>query len=878
MDEIASRFAPLVHQINAVYEQLHTISDDELRAESSALEQMISQSADKSQAMDEQLVRTFAIAKETARRFASGQLCVTANDYDRRLAEDYDFVNIDGNQAIYKNRWDVNGIPVEWNMIHYDEQLLGGILLHYGYAVEMATGEGKTLVATLPVFLNALTHDGVHLMTSNAYLSKRDYETTRPLYFFHGLTADCIEYYLRDERRQKAYRADITFGANGTFTFDYLSDHLALSPDACVQQQHCFAIIDELDSILIDDADTPHIIGNRNYEKNDKIYTENLPIVKEALSNADFYDINPLRKTSSFTPAGKRWLAEKTGIAELFSVDRIYQIPDFNTLSPDAKHAIRQRLELQNVLQQLLLALTVFERDIDYIVEYGRVIIIDRHTGRAKMSCRWEYGLHTAIEVKEKVNVEPDLDSIAVISLKNYFRLYKKVAGMSGTIMPVADELAELYGLKCTALPTHRPIIRIDHPLRIFRTASLKDEAVINAILANRDAGRPTLVGNISIKRSEAIGKLLDAKEVSYNKLDAKTTQKEAIFIAKAGIGTTITVSTSVAGRGTDIKPSPDALAHGGLKVIGTDLFDSVRVDLQLKGRSGRQGNPGSSVFFASLDDIILRYLSDEDKHAMEQLAASIEGDELSCPEMLHYFEKAQANCEACYRDQRKETARKDDIVAPHRKKFYDQRNAVLFDAAASDAIIEAIACTSSTPKEAIETHLHELYRRTGELTGSVSRNNPDMQKVLIPYSVHQHPFALLLYIESLKNDFSYFKREFKRQAILHTYDRYWKQFVFQMMENLDENEVKALESKYEDMMTDIRSDILNKLLDSSILFDVRSGLPDAEQSNVTEQPPQRVATATLHPDEPCPCGSGKRYCECHGRNIRSNSVKRRRR
>ena len=875
MDDIITQYNPLVHRINATYEQLHALSDDDLRAESMAIAQTIGGSVDNCQT--EHLVRTFAIAKETARRLTEGSLCVIANSLDRRMAENYDFVRIEGDRAIYKNRWYVGGVPMQWNMIHYDEQLLGGILLHYGYAVEMATGEGKTLVATLPVLLNALTHEGVHLMTSNAYLSKRDFEITRPLYAFHGLTTDCIECYSPGWARKEAYRADITFGTSSSFTFDYLRDHMTVSPEKCMQQNHCFAIVDEIDSALIDEADTPHLIGDGDNESDGKVYTENLALVKEALSHPDFYTVDRLRKKCDFTLAGKRWLAEKTGIPDLFHVNRTYEVPNFKSLSTDAQHDIMKRLTLQNVLRQLLRALTVCERDVDYIVSSDSVVIIDPHTGRAKTSNRWDHGLHTAVEVKEQVKVNPDFDEVAVISLKNYLRLYKKVAGMSGTILPVADELAELYGLKCAVLPTHRPVIRIDHPLRIFRTTALKDKAVVNAILANREVGRPTLVGNTSIKRAEAIDKLLDAKGVAHNKLNAKSDEREALVVAGAGIGATITVATSMAGRGTDIKPSPDAIAAGGLMVIGTDLFDSVRVDLQLKGRSGRQGNPGSSAFFASLDDHILGYLSDEDMEGLKRLATSIDGDELSCPEVLHYFEKAQANCEAHFRELRKETARKDDIVAPHRLKFYNQRNAVLFDAAASDAVVEEVASASRTPAETIDEHLRKLYLQSLELARRVTSNNPDLAIMPIPYSVRQQPFAVRLHIKRMEGSLSYFKGEFKRQVILRTYDSYWRQFVLHMMEDLDEKEVAALEGEYQDMMADVRRDILDRLLHSSILFDGRNISTTPKQPRHETPPVTNNEPNMLDREAPCPCGSGKKYGECHGRAIAGGPKPRRR-
>lgn len=583
MSNVLEKYLYLVDSVNTEFKSLQSLSNDELRQKLYQIEIDINDYVDKQKGLDEYLVPVFAIVKETARRFSEGNIVVIANPNDVKLAEMYDFVEIMGNKAIYKNHWDVMGVPNTWKMVHYDEQLLGGILLHYGYATEMATGEGKTLVATLPVFLNALTHEGVHLMTVNDYLSKRDFETTRPIYMFYGLTADCIEKYPRYDRRHKdAYKLDIVFGTNSTFTFDYLFDHIAITPQECVQTNHNFAIIDELDSILIDDADEPHIVGGGNYYNNGKIYKENFPIIKELLDQGiaqELYKVNKLRKSAEFTKKGKEWLSVKKEIPGLYDIERTYEIVDFDKLTQEKQCEVREKLNLQNVFNQLLLALTVYERDVDYLVEGEKVKIIDPHTGRVKESTRWEYGLHTAMEVKEEVPVQDDFDGMAVISLKNYFLLYNKIAGMSGTIMPVEGELKEIYNLRCASLPTHKPLIRQDNPIRIFKNTNDKDNAIIKAIIENHNSGRPTLVGGISVKRSEEICNKLSEQSIEYNKLDAKTIKDEAFVISKAGLGNTITVSTSVSGRGTDIKPSNDALKAGGLFVVGTDLFESVRVD-----------------------------------------------------------------------------------------------------------------------------------------------------------------------------------------------------------------------------------------------------------------------------------------------------------
>ena len=882
MSKVLDKYRKLVDSINKQYDTLCSLSNDELRMRLNQIAIAINDSENKDKALDENLVPVFSIVKETARRFSEGNIEVSANSNDLRLANMYDFVKIIGSKAVYKNHWDVMGASHTWKMVYYDEQLLGGILLHYGYATEMATGEGKTLVATLPVFLNALTHNGVHLMTINDYLSKRDFETTRPLYMFYGLTADCIERYPRYERRHKeAYKMDIVFGTNSSFTFDYLFDHIAITPQECVQTTHNYAIIDELDSILIDDADNPHIVGGGSYYNNGQIYKKYYPIVKELIEQEgiELFKYNRLKKKAEYTKEGKQWLAAKIGIQDLYVVERTYEVIDFDKMTEEKQNEIRKNLYLQNVLQQILLALTVYERDVDYIVDGNKVKIIDPHTGRIKESSRWEHGLHTAMEVKEEVKVQNDFDGMAVISLKNYFQLYTKIAGMSGTIMPVEEELREIYNLKCASLPTHKPMIRQDKPLRIFKNTTDKDEAIIRAIIDNRDSGRPTLVGCITVKRSEEIGSKLNQLGIEYNKLDAKTIKDESFTISKAGCGRTITVATSVAGRGTDIKPSVDAINAGGLMVIGTDLFESVRVDRQLKGRSGRQGDPGTSVFFASLEDQILKNLTTEDLQSLKTLTSTLPGGEIKDKKILSYFVKAQANREAYFKTCRKETALKDDIVAPQRKKFYEQRNAVLFSADVANRVIHEIILQSNSTEDSIYTNLISLYHKTKELVIRSTKNNPHRTHVLIPFSDKFQPFTILLEVELTIASCEYFCKEFKRQIILQIYDKEWKKFVLYMMGNLDRKEIEMLDGKYLSMMNEINSIILSRLQYSTIPFDIRNELMQQEKLNSDEPVYHRMCRSSLvESNGPCPCGSGKKYCECHGNNIRSNNrIKRRR-
>lgn len=879
MNDPSQTYKHLVNEINKVYDSLHNLSNDELRSLSSEIRATVNTRED-CNALNDYLTDVYAIVKETARRFSIGDIEVAANNYDRWLAERYDFVVIQGNRAIYKRRWDSGGTPQEWNMIHYDEQLLGGILLHYGYAIEMATGEGKTLVATLPVFLNALTHKGVHLMTANSYLSKRDFETTRPIYMFHGITADCIERYERyDFRRKEAYRKDITFGTHSSFTFDYLFDHIAMNPNECVQHTHNFAIIDELDAILIDDADEPHIVGGGNYYDNSKPFKEYYPIVKELVEkdNHHLFDIDKIQRKVSFTIEGKKWLVERLKTPDLFNVKRPYELENFESLVDSEKEKIIQNVNLQNTLYQILVALTLYERDVDYVVEAKKIKIIDPHTGRIKETSRWEHGLHTAIEVKEDVPVQKDFDGMAVISLKNYFRLYNKIAGMSGTIMSVHKELSEIYGLKCAALPTHKPMIRFDAPLRMFRTTAAKDNAIINTINKNSKKGRPTLVGCLSLKRAGEIASMLEKEGFSFKLLDARNEKQESYIISKAGERNAVTVSTSMAGRGTDIKPSSGAIENGGLLVIGTDLFDSIRIDQQLKGRSGRQGNPGSSQFFASLDDLILKNLSEDDQTELQKLVSNESESELYSPAIRTLFLKAQENRENFWKRTRAETARKDDIVAPHRKKFYTQRNAVLFDANDAVDIINDILKSSSKDPAKVHENLNTLYLKTKELIIRSTRNNINREQVLVPFSDNMHTFAIRFDVNLAISSFEYFCKEFKRQIILQIYDKCWKDFVLYMMGNLDKHEIEMLDNRYNKMMAEIHTIILSRLCESTIPFDMRHNVEHTHTVIVKSQSKPKAKALEIKDDAQCPCGSEKKFCECHGLGIRRNRIKRRR-
>jgi len=879
-EELFSR----VDSINNKYSVYKNFSPDELRRILRNIEKSISSAEDTECSLDSYLDDVFAIVKATAYLFSCGCIEVEANDKDFQLASLYDFVQIKGNKAIYLSKWEAGGEKFTWKMVHYDEQILGGIYLHKGYAVEMATGEGKTLVATLPVMLNALTHNGVHIMTVNDYLSKRDYEITRPLYMFHGLSVGCIELYgTHSSRRKLAYNSDITFGTNSEFTFDYLYDHMSMSPNDIVQNGHNFAIVDELDSVMIDNADEPHIVSGGQRYNVDNIYKEYKPIFEELYfsnNNSDLFFVNKLSNVAYYTEKGKKWISEKVEIQDLYSLTKKYQLPNYKSLSVEEQQEVNRKLHIQNVFNQLLNAYTLYEKDVHYIVEMGQVIIVDQHTGRTKESNRWEHGLHTAIEVKENVTPKSDSDVMAVISLKNYFRLYNKCSGMSGTIMSVEDELKQVYGLQSVSIPTHAPQIRSDYQLKVYKTKASKDKAIVEEIKTLRSKGRPVLVGSISIMRSREVSQLLTEENITHIALDAKSEEKEAAIISNAGMENAITLSTSMAGRGTDIKLSSQSKELGGLAVIGTDLFESSRVDKQLKGRAGRQGDPGSSLFFSSLDDFIVGNLSEDDKHCLLNEASQIGSDEISTPTIIGYMLKAQSNREQFFYEQRQKTALKDDIIAPHRKKFYEERNSVLMNSQVANSLIAGLVNDQASETDIIAS-LRELYNHAIALVSVSQSNNKVRTKISIPFSDSLHLYSATFEISDLLKNFEYFCNEYKRQVILQAYDKYWKRFVVHMMSNLDAKEIASLEKEYSEMKHDIDSIIISRMLNATIPV---GGVGEITAIDSLLEPKLQHAHESVNsnkiimPNELCPCGSGKSFGECHGHNTRQTIYRNRRR
>ena len=733
-DKDRKQIEPYVNKIKEIYPSIQQLSNDDLRARSAALmkqiadfiatdeahiveqkaklemaettlseKEKISKDIDTTtkriddkieQKLDEILPEAFAIMKDTARRFAENETVeVTATDFDRNLAAEKDFVTIDGDKAIYATHWMAGGNDIKWDMVHYDVQLFGGVVLHKGKIAEMATGEGKTLVATLPVFLNAMARKGVHVVTVNDYLARRDSEWMGPMYEFHGLSVDCIDKHQpNSDARRKAYLADITFGTNNEYGFDYLRDNMASSPKDLVQRKHHYAIVDEVDSVLIDDARTPLIISGPVPKGDDQLFETYRPSIEHlytlqknlvtslvAESRRLFAENKPeeggvlLYRAHKGLPKYKpliKFLSEpgiktqfqKTEniymqdnnrrmpeivddlyfvideklnsveltdkghdvLSQYFNEDGFFVLPDIgseiadlekSTLSAEEKAHRKDEIindysiksERVHTVNQLLKAYSMFERDVEYVVMDNKVKIVDEQTGRILDGRRYSDGLHQAIEAKERVKVEAATQTFATITLQNYFRMYHKLAGMTGTAETEASEFWNIYKLDVVVIPTNRPVIRDDREDLVYKTKREKYNAVIEEIVRLVEAKRPVLVGTTSVEISELLSRMLKLRGIKHNVLNAKQHQLEAQIVAEAGRSGQVTIATNMAGRGTDIKLSPEARDAGGLAIIGTERHESRRVDRQLRGRAGRQGDPGSSQFFVSLEDDLMR-------------------------------------------------------------------------------------------------------------------------------------------------------------------------------------------------------------------------------------------------------------------------------
>ena len=804
-DKDRKEIQPYVDRILALYPQIDALSNDELRARSAALRRDIaeeirpdeeritelkgileqpetsledkerhSREIDKltkdiddkiEKKLDEILPEAFAIMKSTARRFAENPTIeVTATQFDRDLAATKDFVTIEGDKAVYSNSWVAGGNTVTWDMVHYDVQLFGGVVLHKGRIAEMATGEGKTLVATLPVFLNALAGKGVHVVTVNDYLARRDSEWMGPMYEFHGLSVDCIDNHQPNSAaRRKAYLADITFGTNNEFGFDYLRDNMAIQPQDLVQRKHHFAIVDEVDSVLIDDARTPLIISGpvpkgddqlfdqyrgfieqlynvqRNFVndllgrarkligegKNDEggvlLYRAHKglpkykPLIKflsepgnkalmqkventymqdnnrrmPEITDELFFVIDEKLNSVELTDKGHEFLARNVGEEGFFVLPDIGAAVaeiEKSDLSAEEKTAKKDELineyavksERVHTINQLLKAYSMFEKDVEYVVIDNKVKIVDEQTGRIMEGRRYSDGLHQAIEAKERVKVEAATQTFATITLQNYFRMYHKLAGMTGTAETEASEFWSIYKLDVVVIPTNRPVIREDRDDKIYKTKREKYNAVVEEIVSLVAEGRPVLVGTTSVEVSELLSRVLKLRGIKHNVLNAKHHQQEAQVVAEAGRAGQVTIATNMAGRGTDIKLTPEVKEAGGLAIVGTERHESRRVDRQLRGRAGRQGDPGSSQFFVSLEDDLMRLFGSERIASMMDRMGLKDGEEIQAGMMTKAIERAQKKVEENNFGIRKRLLEYDDVMNSQRTVIYSRRRNAL--------------------------------------------------------------------------------------------------------------------------------------------------------------------------------------------------------
>jgi len=1021
-------------------------------------------------ALNEVMPEVYAIVKETARRFATNEdTVVTANDFDRELAGDprKDFITIEGDKAYYHNHWTAGGNDLKWEMVHYDVQLFGGVVLHQGKIAEMATGEGKTLVATLPVFLNALTGNGVHVVTVNDYLAKRDSEWMGPLYMFHGLSVDCIDKHQpNSEARRKAYRADITFGTNNEFGFDYLRDNMAISPKDLVQRAHNYAIVDEVDSVLIDDARTPLIISgpvpkgevqmfeeyqplveklvgvqrqlatqyladakqkitqgteNHNQEmveegflslyRSHKSLPKNKPLIKYLseegikagmLKTEEKYMENNNRRmpeaveplyfvvdeklnSCDLTDKGTAWLANEVKDANLFVLpDIAAQLSELETeqgLTDEERVAKKDELmshyaiqsERVHTLQQLLKAYTMFNKDDEYVVIDGEVKIVDEQTGRIMEGRRWSDGLHQAVEAKEHVKVEAATQTFATITLQNYFRMYHKLAGMTGTASTEAGEFWSIYKLDVVEIPTNKPVIRNDMQDRVYKTAREKYKAVIEEVVKMRKQGRPTLIGTTSVEISELLSRMLDMyvdpetgkrEGIPHQVLNAKLHQKEADIVALAGQSTNglgaVTIATNMAGRGTDIKLSPEVKAAGGLAIIGTERHESRRVDRQLRGRAGRQGDPGSSVFFVSLEDKLMRLFGSERIASIMDRLGFKEGDLIESSLITKQIEKAQKKVEENHFGVRKRLLEYDDVMNKQRTVIYERRRHALMgerigmDIANTiwDRIVNIIerndyqGCKEEfirlfamevpfteqqflsgkhddLAEEAFQQALTNFNRRTEricEVAMPVIKRVYEEQghmyeRIMVPITDGRRTYNIGCNLkEAYETECKSVVKEFEKQILLHIIDDAWKE----NLRELDELKHSVQNASYEQKdpllifkleSAKVWDNMINEMNNRTVSILTRAAIPELQNDQVREAAPeehtnrqqyrenkqdaneeqlvdqgQKAAaqqdTRAQQPrtplikdklpgrNDPCPCGSGKKFKNCHGKGL----------
>lgn len=897
-----------VVEVNAKFATLASLTHDELRERYAKLR---TQSLDKvksgvpaQEVQDAALAEVFALFKEVARRFATNEeLEVERTNLDAALYKNYDFIQdkkwrkdhkarIPSRRLAYTTSWLVCGERYKWGVIPYDEQLMGGIAIHEGKVIEMYTGEGKTFVAIAPVLLNALVGKSVHIMTSNNYLSRRDFEITRPLYSFFGLTVGCIEdKNVRGRIRKKAYQADVVLGTTSTFVFDYLYDMMRDDLKGRVQNNYDFAILDEADSVLIDEASTPHVITNSkwgNVQEN-KTYIKYLPIVKEliAANHKDNLFVNSkIKHTAEYTREGEKWLRDKLQFDQLFNTPSLEtkksKILSCTHLTKEQKEgqledAINQYgycKGLENVLNKLLLALTVYEKDVDYVVisqtkkdkTTKAVQIVDENTGRLKESHRWEYGLHEAIEAKEGISAFGLDARDAVISIKNYLKKYNKIGGMTGTAVSCAEELKSVYGLMVQRIPTHRPAIRENLPLRVFSNQELLDDAVIALATDLQRTGRPVLVCTSTIKRSEVLAKKFRDKAVEIQVLNGKTLWEEARLITNAGKHGCITVSTSVAGRGTDIILDEEAKANGGLAVIGVGIADSIRIDQQLAGRSGRQGNPGSSQFLVSLQDDILEYLDPDDKEIIRHYATTTTTKEVTSNHLCELFVKAQRNCMERSCEQRVKANLRDDAIDAFRNRMYTYKSELLGDVNIANDILQKMDGSNSLEGE-FDGRVDTLYKTALSLLRKIKENTYITREYerfplsdgTIAFSI---PFDLDAALETKGKSFC---SEIKRYLLVAFINECWHQFINEINnECIDPKDFADIFNKRKKQMLDELKYKLTKLVIPVQEIDIAK----KKRKAISQEPILRYFSQhllTVGMTDPCPCGSGLLYYNCHG-------------
>ena len=1075
---------PWVDKVKAIYPEISKLSNDELRARTEELKKYIKASAVEEQkkieelkatieateieqrepifaqidklekevldkyekALDEVHPQAFAIVKDTARRFTeNAEIEVTATDFDRLLAaQGKDFVRIEGDKAIWQNHWIAGGNDMQWAMVHYDVQLFGGTVLHKGKIAEMATGEGKTLVATLPVFLNALTGNGVHVVTVNDYLAKRDSEWMGPLYQFHGLSVDCIDKHQpNSDARRRAYMADITFGTNNEFGFDYLRDNMASSPKDLVQRKHNYAIVDEVDSVLIDDARTPLVISGPVPKGEDQLFEQLRPLVerlvevqrklatqfltdaKRLIASENKEDVEAgflsLFRSHKALPKNKaliKYLSEQGIKAGMLKTEEIYmeqnnkrmpeaveplyfvideklksvdltdkgielitgnasdptlfvlpdiaaQLSELENMGLDEEEKLAKKDELLtnyaikservHTINQLLKAYTMFEKDTDYVVLDGQVKIVDEQTGRIMDGRRWSDGLHQAVEAKERVKIEAATQTFATITLQNYFRMYHKLSGMTGTAETEAGEFWDIYKLDVVVIPTNRPIARKDMNDRVYKTKREKYKAVIEEIEKMVEAGRPVLVGTTSVEISEMLSKMLSLRKIEHNVLNAKLHQKEADIVARAGQKSIVTIATNMAGRGTDIKLSDEVKAAGGLAIIGTERHESRRVDRQLRGRAGRQGDVGSSVFFVSLEDDLMRlFSSDRIASVMDKLGFK-EGEMIEHKMISNSIERAQKKVEENNFGIRKRLLEYDDVMNKQRTVIYTKRRHALMGERIGMDIVNMIwdRCAyaveladyenvkmemfqtlameapfteeefNNTKQETLVEKAFEAamanFKRKTERIAMIA--NPVIKQVyetqghmyeniMIPITDGKRMYNIPVNLKAAyENEGKEIVKSFEKAILLHTIDEGWKENLRELDELKHSVQNASYEQKdpllifklesvklFDNMVNKINNQTISVLMRGQIPVpdpeQVRAAAPEMpaprQQYQETKQdlsdPNQQAAAnrdtrekqrpepirvqKTPGRNDPCPCGSGKKFKNCHGRNM----------